>query len=351
MATMAREGTTRVLLTTVAGPIERLEAVLAQGAAYASSERNGCDGTELFGAFVEGTFIRNADYAGAQNADYFTTPSRELFDRLNDAASGTIRYVNIVPEYGSAALDLTGYLSARGVLVGAGHVSCSAEMYQRAVERGLRIAVHFTNGPTGSSFKPFGGGSVLQSVLTSHRVFVELIGDGYHVNPSYLLDIMARKGPERVVAVTDAMFVAGAPEITTFEVSGIKGAVSETGDYLKVVEKENTLFGSMLTMRVAFANWVSWLTRQMPGIWVDEHDPLSLDEAILAASHFCATNPARVLGVLDPVSRHLGQKLDGFVGSLEVGKRADVVLLRLNGSPGQYRAAVRSVFVKGRKVV
>ena len=79
------------------------------------------------------------------------------FDRLNQAANGSIRYVNVVPEHGDQALDLISYLAEQNVLVGAGHTGATADMYKRAVSQGLRIAVHFTNGPTGSSFKPFRG--------------------------------------------------------------------------------------------------------------------------------------------------------------------------------------------------
>jgi len=351
MHAKAMEGTTRTLLTTIAAPLERLETVLSEAASYIESDRNGTDGAELFGTFIEGTFIRLPDYAGAQNPDHFTAPTAEVLDRLNAAAQGTIRYVNVVPEYGEAALQLTDRLTRQGVMVGAGHTSCPAELYRRAVAHGLRVAIHFTNGPTGHSFKPFGGGSVLQCVLTSPKVYAELIGDGYHVNPPYLMDILHRKGNDRIIAITDAMFVTGAQDITTFEVGGVKGRVSDDGQYLMVEGKENMLFGSMLTMRAAFANWVSWLTRPMPGIWVNEHPALGLDDAVLTASRLCSVNPARALRIFDPVSRYLGQRLEDFTGGLQVGKRADLVLMKISGETGSYEADVKGVFVGGERIV
>lgn len=351
MGIMAGNGTTRVMLSTIAAPMERLEVVLSELAKYVDGDRNAQSGADLCGAFIEGTFVRFPEFAGAQNPEYFSEPNTEVFERLNSAASGHIRYVNVVPEYGDSALELTEYLTELGVLVGAGHCSCPAEMYDQAIKKGLRIAVHFTNGPTGSSFKPFGGGSVLQSVLTSNKVYAELIADGYHINPAYVMDILHRKGVNRVVAITDGFFPAGAKDIGEFVAAGIKGRVSDNGEYLEVVEKDNTLFGSVLNMRVAFSNWVSWLTRPMRGIWVDEHLPLETDEAVLMASRLCSINPAKVMGILEPVSRHLGEKLEDYVGSLEVGKRADVVILKLNGTEGEYKAEVNSVFVKGKHVV
>jgi N-acetylglucosamine-6-phosphate deacetylase len=220
----------------------------------------------------------------------------------------------------------------------------------QAVQRGLRVAVHFTNGPTGSSFKPFGGGGVLQSVLTSHRVHAELIADGYHVNPAYLLDILHRKTENRIVAVTDAMFPAGAQNIDEFSVSGVPGRVSDSGEYLEVLGKENTLFGSVLTMDTAFSNWLTWLTRDMRGIWFDEHLPYETDEAVLMATQLCSRNPANLLGLLNPVSRYLDQSLENYMGALRVGRRADIALFRLRGHEGGYKAEVQSVFVDGRQV-
>ena len=164
------------------------------------------------------------------------------------------------------------------------------------------------------------------------------------MNPAYIMDIVHRKGYDRIIAITDAMFATNAQDIREFEVAGIKGRTSDSGEYLQVVGRGNTLFGSMLTMSTAFGNWVSWLTREVRGIWFDEHLPLEIDEAVFVASQLCSTNPAKVLNMLDPVSRSLGQKLEEYVGTLVVGKRADVALLRLDGEDGNYRAEVTSVF-------
>ena len=112
--------------------------------------------------------------------------------------------------------------------------------------------------------------------------------------------------------------------------------------------KDRTLFGSILTMNVAFANFVSWMTRPMRGIWTDVHEPIELDEAILAATHFCSVNPAKVLEIFDPPSRMLGQDISMYTGGIQVGKRADIALLRLGGEPGAYDVDVSRVFVGGR---
>jgi N-acetylglucosamine-6-phosphate deacetylase len=350
MQAMAVEGSTFVLLATVASPIDKLTHALRSAARYIGSDDNGHRGACLGGVLLEGTFIRHPDFAGAQNPEHFLTPSVETFERLNDAAHGNIAYVNCVPEYGEEARLLMEHLTHRRVLIGAGHTDASAEQYAEAVKWGLRVAIHFTNGPTGSTFKPFGGGGVLQAVLGSRKVYAEIIADGYHVSPSYVLDILWRKGTDRVIAITDSMFVTGADEVDQFELAGVRGQRSENGRYLAVAGKRRTLFGSVLTMRVAFANFVSWLTQPMRGIWRDVHDPLELDEAILAASHFCSVNPARAMEIFDPPNQKLGQDISRCTGGIQVGKRADVLLLRVQGEPGQYDCQVVNTFVGGRLV-
>ena len=348
MRRLAENGTTRVVLATVAESEERLQTVLGHLGEYVHGDQNGRDGSFLHGALLEGTFIQNPDFSGAQNPDHFQKPSTELFDRLREASRDTLCYVNVVPDYGDSALHLIRHLVRDGVVAGAGHTGASADAYLRAVDSGLRVAIHFTNGPTGSSLKPFGGGGVLQAVLSSRRVYAELILDGYHVNPAYVLDVIKRKGADRIVAVTDSMFPVDAVGIEDFEVSGVAGRLSENGGYLQCVGKPGTLFGSVLKMRVAFGNLISWFTRRMRGIWNDEHLPMELDEAVLTASQLCSVNPATALGIFDPSSRFLNQDLSTCVGGLQVGKRADIALVRIVGQPGEYEIDVEHVFVGGR---
>jgi len=347
---LAENGTTRVLLATVAADEARLKDVLGVLGEYVRRDRNGRDGAVLHGALLEGTFIKNPDFAGAQNPQHFHEPDVALFERLSEASQGALSYVNVAPEYGESALQLIKHLVRRGVVVGAGHTEATADDYLRAVDHGLRIAIHFTNGPTGSSLKPFGGGGVLQAVLSSSRVYAELIVDGYHVNPAYVLDIIQRKGANRIIAVTDAMFPVDAVGVEEFAVSGIRGRLSENGGYLQVVGKDRTLFGSVLKMKAAFGNLISWLTRRMNGIWHEVHLPMSLDEAVLLASQVCSVNPAMALGVFDPANRVLNQDLSMHTGGLQVGKRADIVLCRVMGHPGEYDLDVEHVFVGGRLV-
>ena len=347
LRSLALQGTTRVVLATVAAPMTKLTHALRFLGNYIRSEENGVGSAYLHGILIEGTFIRHPEFAGAQNPAYFMAPSLEVFQTLDEASQGTVCYVNLVPEHGDAANGLFAHLREKGILLGAGHTDATAEQYLQAVAKGLRVAIHFTNGPTGSSLKPFGGGGVLQAVLGSRKVYAELIADGYHVSPSYILDIVRRKGRDRIIAITDSMYVTGAEGVKDIEVAGIKGCRSADGTYLTVAGKRRTLFGSVLTMSVAFANMVSWMTVPMRGIWNDLHEPLDLEDALLAATHFCSVNAARAMEIFDPPNQELGQDISAYTGGIQVGKRADVALIRLDGEPGAYSVKATHVFVNG----
>ena len=132
MKHFARNGVTRVMLATVAAPMKDLERALSHMADYIADPLNGRHGARLEGALIEGTFIKKPEQAGAQNPENFRAPDRRLFERLNRAARGHISYVNIVPEFGKPAEDLTRRLAELGVLVGAGHTACGADEVLRS---------------------------------------------------------------------------------------------------------------------------------------------------------------------------------------------------------------------------
>ncbi len=332
----AREGVSAYYLATCAAPVPTLQRALGFVRDYMDSEANGTEGSRVLGAFLEGTFY-NPKMAGAQNPRYALEPARERFDRINEA--GTVKLANVAPEYGEAACGLIEYLTGINVACGAGHTDATADQFRAAVEHGLRYVIHFTNGPTGGSYKPFHGGGTIEATLQLDEVYAELICDGYHVNPAYLRDIIARKGPGRIIVVTDQIFVAGTALRRIG--SGDSGyEVSPDGKYVRVLGKPNTLAGSCATMDLCFSNLLSYLTRAMPGVWNRSHEALSFPDALGVVSRMCSGNPAAMIG--------LDQRLG--VGSIEPGKQADLVLGHLNGEPGDYQFQVESLYIAGKSI-
>jgi len=332
--TLVKFGVTGFYVGTWASPVENLRNCYARLYQYLNKSQTR-PGATLLGGMLEGSFI-NPKMAGAQNPDMvfeFTTGS---FDSIDD--KGIIKLANVVPDFGQPSYKLIDYLTNKGVVVGAGHSNATCEQIEEAIRAGLKYFIHFTNGPTGGSYKPFHGGGAIEAVLKSDELYAEQILDGYHVNPAYVRDILRRKGTDRIIGVTDCLFAAGS-QVRQFTGGGIRGALSESGEYFQVVEKPGTLFSSNLTMDRGFSNLLNWLSADMQGIWNRRHEPMQLDQALVTAAKILSTNPC-VLTQRDK---------EGY-GSIVDGAKADLCVLDVAGLPGDYKVTLERTIIDGDTV-
>jgi N-acetylglucosamine-6-phosphate deacetylase len=332
--TLVKFGVTGFYVGTWASPIANLRHCYAQLHRYLSNTKEQA-GAELLGGLLEGSFL-NPQMAGAQNPDYVLEFCADSFDRIED--KGTIKLANVVPDFGRPSYELTEYLAGKGIVVGAGHSNATCAQIMEATRAGLKYFIHLTNGPTGGSYKPFNGGGAIEAVLKSDELYAEQILDGYHINPAYIRDILKRKGADRIIGITDSLFAAGS-QIKQFTSGGIRGALSEDGKYFQVVDKANTLFSSNLTMDRGFGNLLNWLTINMEGIWNRQHNPLEFEEALVTVAKILSTNPCALTG-LD----------NKGCGSIADGAKADLCVLEVIGSAGNFKVTVESTIVNGNIV-
>ena len=159
----------------------------------------------------------------------------------------------------------------------------------RGIAEGARQATHLFNRMTPVGHREPG---LAGALLESDDVVAELICDGVHVHSAIMRIAIAAKGPERIMAITDATAGAGLARGARAVLGGRPIIVGDAA-YLD----DGTIAGSVLTMDRAFAT----LTGACG---------LSLSDAATV----CATTPARTLG------------LQGF-GVLSPGAVADLVVL------------------------
>lgn len=341
----AKHGTTLVGFTTLEASIEKLKKIFKLIAEYKADSKNELN--DIFhGIYMEGTFMKDEGFKGAHNHKYFFEPSISLFNTLQKAAGSNIKIVNVVPEWGAPALKLIQYLSKMKIISAAGHTSATGDEYKAAIKKGLHLAIHVLNGPSSSSFKPFNNGGALEAFLTSDNMHLEIILDGYHVNKSYVLDIIKRKGVDKCIAITDSMFATNAKAVTQFKINGVVGKVGNNGKYIHIAGKEklNLLFGSVLTMDKAFENMLTWFTQPIKGIWNTIHPPLNFEEALINASKMCSINPAKILGVYEHETAHLS------TGSIQTNKKADLIIADISKKKHNYDVTIKKVLLKGRVV-
>ncbi len=311
-------GVTKVYLTSMAAPVDKLAQAFANLDQFLTKHPN--YQALVGGINVEGTFLKDPAYAGAQNPAFFYQLDPQIIDELQSASGQRIKVINIPPEHGKTALPLIENLSSQNIVVAAGHTSCYGDELEDAVHAGLSLAVHFLNGPARCSYKSFHKGGAQEMMLRSDQMYLEIIADGYHVDPAYFRDVLARKGTEKIIIITDSMFANGLNNLEQFSLFGLKGAVSNNREFLKMSGSEDTLFGSVLSSNRAFSNVTKWLQNTTVGVWNRHHESLSFEQAMMAASQMCSVNPSRLLKM------NARTETEPATGCLRPGNVADLVI-------------------------
>jgi N-acetylglucosamine-6-phosphate deacetylase len=301
-------GVTAFCPTTVACAPDDLRGVLRQVGAARISPAPGS--ARVLPAHLESNFI-NPDYKGAQPADCLRTATdgqrtgvysaRDVLDVIS-ACRPDVGIVTLAPEL-PGGIDLVRSLAAAGHRVALGHSGADYDTAIAAIDAGACHATHLFNRMTPMTHRAPG---LPGAVLAREEVSVELICDGYHVHPSMCRVAVAAKGPEGVLAITDATAGAGLPPGSRARLGGRPIQVGEQAAFLD----DGTLAGSTLTMDRAFRNIVT-----------------SFGGSLVDAALLCSTNSARALGLSG-----FGVLADGGVADLVVLNRAfRVVRTFING--------------------
>ncbi len=294
-ALLPQYGVTAFCPTTVACSPDDLRAVLhqvrqARVAPAAGSAR-------VLPAHLESNFI-NPEYKGAQPANCLRSATdghrdgvfsgRDVLEVI-EACRPDVGIVTMAPEL-PGGIELVRSLAAAGHRVALGHSGSDYDTAIAAIDAGARHATHLFNRMSPMTHRAPG---LPGALLAREEVAVELICDGHHVHPSMCRVAVAAKGPEGVMAITDATSGAGLPSGSRARLGGQSIRITEQAAFLE----DGTLAGSTLTMDRAFRNIVT-----------------SFGGSLVDAALLCSTSPARALG------------LSGF-GVLADGAVADIVVL------------------------
>jgi N-acetylglucosamine-6-phosphate deacetylase len=212
-------------------------------------------------------------------------PTLDAIEGWSRAAG--VAVVTIAPEL-DGALEVIEALVGRGVVVSLGHSGATAAQATAGIDAGARWVTHLFNAMAPLHHRAPGLAGV---ALTDERVRAGLIVDGIHVDPS-VVALAQRALGERLTLVTDAVAALGMPPGR--QALG-RAEVTAGDDGVRLAD--GTLAGSNLAMDDAMRNLVTF-TGCAPE----------------AALHAASAGPASLLG-------------DGARGTLDVGRRADLVLL------------------------
>jgi N-acetylglucosamine-6-phosphate deacetylase len=278
-----RHGTTTTLASLMTAGLDELERSLASLAGLVESG-------ELAGLHLEGPFL-NPARCGAHDPRLLRAPARDDVARLLAAGRGSVRMVTLAPEL-DGGLEAVRAVVGHGAIAAVGHTDAGYELTRDAIEAGATVATHLFNAMRPLHHRDPGP---VPALLEDHRVTLELICDGVHLDPGLVHAVFALAGPDRVALVTDAIAAAGAGEGGgAYELGGrsvrVEGGVARLAG-------TDTLAGSTLTMDAALRVAVR------AGVPVAD------------AARALSETPARLLGLQEKV------------GALEPGMDADLVVL------------------------
>ncbi|MGD7008644.1 N-acetylglucosamine-6-phosphate deacetylase [Metabacillus sp. 84] len=285
--TLAQEGTTGFLATTITQDSHLIEKALCNAAEYIGAGQEPGK-AEVLGVHLEGPFI-SRKRAGAQPLSHIKEPDTEVFKNWQELSKGHIKLVTLAPEE-PGAHELIRHLKASGAVASIGHSDATYEQVEEAINAGAAHVTHLFNGMRGIHHREPG---VMGAALLRDELTVELITDGIHARPEMILLAYKQKPKENVILITDSLR-AKCMAPGTYDLGGQHVTVTET----KAALEDGTLAGSMLKMKDALVNYSRFTN-------------CTMEELILAVS----TNPARQLNVLDRK------------GSIAEGKDADLVIL------------------------
>lgn len=242
-AFLATRGVTEYLPTTVtAGMDDTLRAV--EGIADAI-ERGPLGGNAApIGIHLEGPFVSHAK-RGVHPPEHIVNPTVDLFDRIWQAARGTLKLMTIAPEL-PEAIEVIRHATELGVRISMGHSNATAEETLAGIRAGAVSATHTFNAMRALDHREPG---ILGTVLDRDDLYAELICDGVHVTPAMVRLFWKAKGPDRGILVTDGMSATGMPD-GEYMLGGFPVQVKDG-----VARSHGALAGSVLTMDRAVQNF------------------------------------------------------------------------------------------------
>lgn len=263
------------------------------------------DGANILGIHVEGRFL-NAKRKGAHNvellAPLYADEMADYIDRAKNACKDIYFHITCAPEKEDGEKFVKTSVS-HGATVGIGHSDATYDECLDALKWGACSFTHLYNAMSPLTHRA--PGCVGAAMDTD--AYAELICDGHHINPAVIRTTFRIKSQDKLVLITDSSVATGlAP--------GIYGGCDTRNGKVGLSLDGVTINGSIIDMFTGLKNFMKFT-----GISIEEAIP------------YATINPARMVGA------------DKIVGSLEVGKYADFIVL------SEDKQSIANVYVRGTK--
>lgn len=295
---LGSQGVTSFLGTTMAFSEEILDRIFDTARPIFGQEGYGA---VLRGVNMEGPFFNKAK-KGAQAEEYIIDPDWEMFQRLWERSGHNIRLVDVAPEL-PGALEFA-QKASKLCTVSIAHTCATYEEATAAFANGFTHTTHLFNAMPAFTHRAPG----VVGAASDFAEHIEMICDGIHLNPSVVRAVFNMFGSDRVCIISDAMQACGMPN-GEYSLGGQKVFMT---DGLATLA-DGTIAGSATCQAEGFRRAVKF--------------GVPLESALKAAT----INPAKAAGLYDEV------------GSIAVGKRADVLVLGADLHP-------EHIFIGGKEL-
>ncbi|HJS24635.1 MAG TPA: N-acetylglucosamine-6-phosphate deacetylase [Pyrinomonadaceae bacterium] len=261
-------------------------------AVMAISEAMTGPGAQILGVHYEGPFVNTAQ-CGALHTEYFKTYSGPEDLNSLPLPDNSVRMITLAPEV-SGGIELIRELKARGWVISIGHTRADLKVLDEAGDAGARHMTHFMNAMAPLHHRSPGP---IAWGLSREDVTFDLIADGIHLDPFMLRLLLKVKGSRGISLISDAIAAAG------------KG----DGDY--------NIWGETITVKNGrTANASGSIAGSVISVLDAVRLLHSLGVSYVDLARMASLNPARLLGI------------DQTRGSIEPGKRADLIALDQHGN-------------------
>lgn len=190
-----KEGIDGLLLTLYPDEIDKMRDTLSK---IKKASENQIENIKIYGAYLEGPFI-NPKKCGALDPRYFRLPDIDYLKRLIDGYEDIVKIVTIAPEL-PKALSLIEKAKEEGIVVSMGHSDATFKEAQEGAKAGAKLITHIFNAMRGIHHRELG---ISGFGLINQDVYIEVIGDGRHLEDELLKWIFKVKASDKIILVSD----------------------------------------------------------------------------------------------------------------------------------------------------
>lgn len=262
------------------------------------------------GFHLEGPYISPEEgFYGCHAPLYIRKPSWKEFSEYQEAAGGYLRQITIAPEI-EGAIGFIELCVKHGIIVAIGHTNASAEQIKQAADAGARISTHLANGCANIIDRHK---NPIWPQLANDLLAPSIIADGHHLLPEEVQVFYRVKGPDNIILTSDLTHLGGMkPGRYMF----FGSEVVYTDDGLIKNPVLNCLAGASFPILRGIENLITFTG-------------CTLGQAINLATK----NVTRIYKLTDR-------------GSLETGKRADLILFDMEDS----RLNIKQIWINGKVI-